>query len=95
MSELVVVEQKNIPEVFQQGGTDDLVKKIRDQVEGIVHDVSKLKGRKEIASLAAKVAKSKTYLDGLGKTYVGELKAIPKAVDAERKRMPDGFRHHP
>jgi len=35
------------------------------------------------------VAKSKTYLDGIGKDYVAELKAIPKAVDAERKRMRD------
>lgn len=89
MSELVAVEQANIPEVFQHGGTDALVQRIKDQVEGIVGTTSTLKGRKEIASLAAKVAKSKTYLDGLGKTYVAELKAIPKAVDAERKRMRD------
>lgn len=89
MSELVVVEKSNIPEVFQTGGTDALVQTIKGQVEGLVPDVSSLKGRKEVASLAAKIAKSKTYLDGLGKTYVAELKAVPKLVDAERKRMRD------
>ena len=88
-STLVTVEKTDIPSVFKQGGTDALVQIVKDHVKDLVPDTSTLKGRKEIASLASKVAKSKTYLDGIGKDYVAELKAIPKAVDAERKRMRD------
>ena len=86
---LVTVEKTDIPSVFKQGGTDALVQIVKDYVKDLVPHTSTLKGRKEIASLASKVAKSKTYLDGIGKDYVAELKAIPKAVDAERKRMRD------
>ncbi|PJI51709.1 hypothetical protein CTI14_54980, partial [Methylobacterium radiotolerans] len=40
-----------------------------------------------IASLAFKVRKVKTALDGIGKDQVDRLKEIPKKIDAERKRM--------
>ena len=89
MNELITVEKQNIPQTFEAGGTDALVQMVKDHVKDLVSDTSTLKGRKEIASMAAKVAKSKTYLDGVGKDYVAELKAKPKAVDAERKRMRD------
>jgi hypothetical protein len=36
--------------------------------------------------MAAKIARSKTYLDGVGKDLVDRLKEQPKIVDAERKR---------
>jgi colicin import membrane protein len=48
-------------------------------------DVSTAKGRKEIASMAAKVAKAKVRIDEVGKDYVAELKELPKKVDAGRK----------
>ena len=41
------------------------------------------------ASLAYKVARSKTALDNVGKELVAELKEVPKKIDAERKRMRD------
>ncbi len=40
-------------------------------------DIDTRKGRKAIASLAAKVARSKTYLDGLGKDLVAGWKRRP------------------
>ena len=39
--------------------------------------------------LAYKVAQTKTYLDGLGKDLVAELKEIPKLIDANRKTVRD------
>lgn len=54
-----------------------------------VPDITTAKGRKEIASLAYKVAQTKTYLDGLGKDLVAELKEIPKLIDANRKTVRD------
>jgi len=50
---------------------------------------SKDKGRKAIASLAAKVAKLKVKLDDMGKELVGDWKAKSKIVDGSRKKMRD------
>lgn len=89
MSDLVTIEPTTIPAVFSSGGTDPIVEKIRAEVTGQVFDVSKARDRKEIASLAHKVARSKTYLDGLGKDLVADMKSKAKAVDVERKKMRD------
>jgi len=47
------------------------------------------KGRKEYRSMAHKVAKFKTAIDGLGKEVNDQLKLVPKLVDAERRRVWD------
>jgi len=87
MNELTVLEKINIIEVFNQDGSSDLLKKIKDEVTDITFDVTTSKGRKEIASMAYKVAKSKTYLDDAGKDLVSDWKAKSKIVDAERKKI--------
>ncbi|AVG38510.1 coiled-coil domain-containing protein [Achromobacter insolitus] len=71
------------------GGLDPWLEKIRAEVTGHVPDLKTKKGRDAIASLAFKVRKAKTALDGLGKEQVDRLKEIPKKIDAERKRMRD------
>ncbi len=43
------------------------------------------KGRDAIASMAHKVARSKTYIDNAGKDLVAELKALPKQIDESRR----------
>lgn len=52
-------------------------------------DVTTLKGRKAIASLAFDVSKSKTYLEGVGKELADTAKALPKKIDATRKHIKD------
>ena len=47
--------------------------------------VSTRKGRDAIASMAHKVARSKTYIDNAGKDLVAELKALPKQIDESRR----------
>lgn len=69
------------------GGLDPWLDKIRAEVSGHVPDLKTKKGRDAIASLAFKVRKVKTALDGIGKEQVDRLKEIPKKIDAERKRM--------
>lgn len=59
------------------------------QAHAVEHDVSTVKGRTSIAGTAYKVARSKTYLDGLGKALVAEIKQQAAAVDAERKYIRD------
>lgn len=70
-------------------GLDPYLAQIRAEIDGFTPDVSTKKGRDAIASIAHKVARSKTALDNIGKDLVAELKDIPKKIDAERKRMRD------
>ena len=70
-------------------GLDPFLAKIREEIDGFVPDVTTRKGREAIASIAYKVARSKTALDNVGKELVAELKEVPKKIDAERKRMRD------
>jgi len=90
-TELAVVPPKETAlQVFQAAnGLDPYLVKIREGIDAFVPDVSTRKGREAIASIAYKVARSKTALDNVGKELVAELKEIPKKIDAERKRMRD------
>ena len=76
-------------QVYTDGGMRPILDQIRAEVAGVVPDLTTVKGRKAIASLAAKVARSKTRLDALGKELTADQKAATKAVDAERKAMRD------
>ncbi|MDM9281830.1 cell envelope biogenesis protein TolA [Providencia rettgeri] len=89
-NELVVIEKSTALEVFKSSDSvEDIISKIESDVNSFVNDVNTDKGRKEIKSLAYRVAQSKTYLDGLGKDLVAELKEIPKLIDANRKTVRD------
>ena len=70
-------------------GLDPYLAKIREEIDSFIPDITTRKGRDAIASIAHKVARSKTALDNVGKELVAELKDIPKKIDAERKRMRD------
>lgn len=89
--ELALVPPKETAlQVFQQpNGLEPYLQKIRAEIDAFVPDASTRKGREEIASIAHRVARSKTALDGVGKELVAELKEIPKKIDAERKRVRD------
>lgn len=89
-NELVVIEKSKALDVFKSSNSvEDIISKIESEVNSFVNDVNTDKGRKEIKSLAYRVAQSKTYLDGLGKDLVSELKEIPKLIDANRKTVRD------
>lgn len=70
-------------------GLDPYLQAIRAEIDSFTPDATTKKGRDAIASLAHKVARSKTALDNLGKELVADLKELPKKIDAERKRMRD------
>lgn len=86
---VIAQEQTNALEVFKNGGVEKLVADLEEEVRSILLDPETKKGRKEIASLAHKVSRSKTALDGLGKELVAEWKAKSKAVDSDRKQIRD------
>lgn len=70
-------------------GLEPYLAQIKAELDTFTSDVSTKKGRDAIASIAHKVARSKTALDNIGKELVAELKDVPKKIDAERKRMRD------
>lgn len=87
-SGLIVVENL-VPAIFFDGGLDPILHKIRSQVLSVVPSVETATGRKEIASLAYKVAQSKTALDKMGKDLVSDWKEKAKKVDESRKKARD------
>ncbi|MBK1633549.1 hypothetical protein CKO31_22945, partial [Thiohalocapsa halophila] len=68
---------------------EQVLAEVEDAARSVVSDVSTDKGRRAVASLAAKVARSKTFLDGLGKDHVAELKRRAGQVDAKRRTIRD------
>ncbi|HIF0595353.1 TPA: hypothetical protein ACXYQZ_000116 [Klebsiella pneumoniae] len=86
MMDLVVIEKKNAMAVFTHNDQlDPLIEAIEKEARSLVPDVTTKKGRDAIASMAHKVARSKTYIDNAGKDLVAELKALPKQIDESRR----------
>lgn len=90
VTDLVVIEKANALAVFKSADQiEEILAKVEREVMSFVPDVTTAKGRKEIASLAYRVSQTKSYLDGLGKDLVADLKEIPKLIDANRKTVRD------
>lgn len=89
-TEIALVPKENALQVYStENGLDPYLQQIRTEIDAFNPDVSTRKGREAIASIAHKVARSKTALDNIGKELVADLKEVPKKIDAERKRMRD------
>jgi len=73
---MIELPKQNALQVFvENGGIDPYLDKIRKEALSLVPDISTKKGRAEIASMAAKVARSKTYLDEAGKNLCDQERA--------------------
>ena len=78
-------------EFFRPNGADAVLSALKAEVRKIASalDISTPAGREAIASLAYKVARSKTALDEQGKELVSAIKKQSGEIDAERKRVRD------
>lgn len=89
---LVSIDRPVLTDIFT---TPAIIKGLLEMVRTVAVDftpeLTTDKGRKEIASRAFRVAKTKTYLDDLGKEEVARLKELPKQIDAGRKTLRDGL----
>lgn len=86
----IVIEPVNALAVFTQPDhIEQILQQVEEEVSAFVFDANTKKGRDAMASLGLKVAKTKTYLDGLGKDLVTEYKEVPKKIDASRKVVRD------
>ena len=68
---------------------DQVLAELERSVEAAkaTRDISTIEGRAAIASLAYKIARTKTGLDDMGKEVVADWKAKASMVDAERRRI--------
>lgn len=93
-NELVVIEQATALDLFTAPEkVNQMLERIKSLAEEerkeLDSDLSVVKNRKAFASLAYKVAQTKTYIDKEGKAVVDKLKELPKKVDASRKLFRD------
>lgn len=89
-NELIQIKEVKLVPFFTKGDeVDQILARIEAEALAHVPDVSTLKGRNAIKANVTKVTKSKTYLESHGKDLSAEYKAIPKAIDANRKKTRD------
>ncbi len=89
MNELTVFDNKiDALTIFtDKEKVDEILQKIRDKATSFKPDLSTATSRKEIASVAYKVAQSKRILDKAGKELVGGWKEKAQKVDLSRKEI--------
>lgn len=81
------ISEANAPVIYVAGGLQQFIDLVKGEVEGEVPDLTTRKGRERIASLAAKVSKSKTAVEKPGRDYLRRLKEMPKVVEAELREF--------
>jgi len=86
---LITVEKLDIAVVFSDDGMDKILKEVEAKALSLVPDLETESGRKDISSMAHKVARSKTLLDDLGKDLVSDWKQKAKRIDGYRKTARD------
>jgi colicin import membrane protein len=88
-NDLIVIDKLNLPAIFSGVQSDLIIEEIEKKARSYILDVSTEKGRKDIASLSFKIAKSKNMLDKAGKELTQEAKDKCRKIDKERSRIWD------
>lgn len=84
---LVVIEKSSAREVFTSPDKlQSILDLVRQAATADTFDVTTKSGQDAIRALAYKIKRTKTFIDGLGKEEVEELKDLPKKIDAGRKK---------
>lgn len=81
------ISETNAPSIYVKGGLQPFLEQVRQEVSTEVPDISTKKGRDRIASLAAKVSKSKVAVEKPGRDYLKRLKEMPKVVEEELREF--------
>lgn len=84
--EVISITEDQAPTLYVENGLDQYLEKIRQAVNE-TPDLTTKKGRDRIASLAAKVSRSKTAIEKPGRDYLKRLKEQPKVIEAELRRF--------
>lgn len=84
-----IVAHNPVIVLVDAGKRDDLYAHIRREVEAFTPDLTTKKGRDAIKSLAFKITRTKTAIDGAGKALNEEARAKINVVDAARRDARD------
>lgn len=85
------ISETNAPIIYVKDGLKPFLEAVKEEVGTQVPDLSTAKGRDRIASLAAKVSKSKVAVEKPGREYLKRLKEAPKVVEAELREFVDAM----
>lgn len=85
------ISADNAPTIYVAGGLGRFLDAVKAEVTAEVPDLTTRKGRERIASLAAKVSKSKAAVEKPGRDYLKRLKEMPKVVEAELRDFVTGM----
>lgn len=86
---LIEIQSLDVAKLFSKDGMTEILAKIRERAEELKPDLETDAGRKEIASMAYKVARSKTLIDNVGKETISEWKKKLDGVNKYRKQARD------
>jgi hypothetical protein len=86
---ITIPENRALTYFTEENALNPILAKIKAEIDAFHSDVSTAKGREEIRAMAFKVTRSKTYLEGVGKTLSAEQKKIPGKIDAARRLVAD------
>jgi hypothetical protein len=81
------ISADNAPAIYVAGGLNQFLEAVKAEVTVEVPDLTSRKGRERIASLAARVSKSKAAVEKPGREYLKRLKEMPKVVEAELREF--------
>jgi hypothetical protein len=91
-NQLITIDSNDALELFtDETKLKELIFIATLKTRTLIPDVFTEKGRKDIASMAYSVARTKTYLDSIGKDLVSHYKEIPKKIDSVRKFARDSL----
>lgn len=84
--ELVKIEPQDVQALFTtDGALKPILEKVAALARSVIQDATTAKGREAIKSLAYKIAQAKTTLEAQGVALNRELKALPAAVDKNKR----------
>lgn len=81
------VKPEQYPSIYGQGALMGFFERVKSEVSGEVPDTQSAKGRARIASLAAKVSKSKVAVEKPGRDYLRQIKELPKTIETELREF--------
>lgn len=89
MNQLTVLQNLTPAEIYSQEKVDAILSKITEEAKAVKYDITTVAGRREVASLAYKIAQSKTFMDECGKKLGEDAKKTLDTINAERKKIRD------
>lgn len=91
MTELIKSETINESIFKDDESIDSIINTVESLCKNYKYDIDSKKGRKDIASFAMKIAKTKTAIDEVGKVMVAGAKQEIKKIDNKRKQARDSL----